>query len=109
LILQRQERPNEQIATGLPPEGAVFVPVAFSADVLIPGVSERFTERGLDDFRRPIVAASEQVPIDVQSNGCRGMAEPAADGDRVHAGGNQLTGVSVAQRMESDRWQLEFS
>jgi hypothetical protein len=58
LIFQQQERPSEPIATGLPPEGAGFVPVAFSSDVL---VGERFTEGDLDYFRRSIVAASEQV------------------------------------------------
>jgi hypothetical protein len=66
----------------------VFVPVAFSSDVLISDVSERFTKRGFDYFRCSIVTASEQVPIDVQSNGRGGMAEPVADGDRVHTGGN---------------------
>ena len=87
----------------------MFVPVAFSSDVLIPDVGERFTEGGLNDFRRSIVAASEQVPIDVQSNGRGGMAEPAADGDRIHAGGNQLTGVSMTQRVQTYCRQLEFS
>jgi len=36
------------------------------------------------------------------------MAEPAADGDHVHAGGNQLAGVGVTQRVQTYRRQLEF-
>ena len=105
LILQQQQWPKEPIATGLPPEGAGFVPVAFSADVLI---GERLAKGGFDYFRRSIVAASEQVAIDVQGDGRGSMAEPAADGDHVHAGGNQLAGVGVAQRVQTYRRQFEF-
>ena len=55
-------------------------------------------------------ARSSLLPnrCDVQGNGCGSMAEPAADGDHVHAGGNQLAGVGVAQRVQTYRRQFEF-
>jgi hypothetical protein len=69
---------------------------------------ERLAESGFDDLRRPVVAVTEQVPIHVESNGGGGMAQPPADGNRVHAGSNELARMRVPEGMQTDCRQLEF-
>ena len=81
------------------------MPAVFSPDVLI---SERFTESGFDDFRRAVVTVFEKVTVDTEGDDRGGVAEAAADGDRVHTGGDQLAGVGVAESVQTYRRQLEF-
>jgi hypothetical protein len=81
------------------------VPAVFSPDVLI---SERFTESGFDDFRRAVVTVFEKVTVDTEGDGGGGMAKPPADGNRVHASGNQLARMGVAESVQAYCRQLEF-
>ena len=69
---------------------------------------ESFAKGGFDYLRSPVVAVFEQVSIHAEGDDRGGVAEAAADGDRVHTGGDQLAGVGVAESVQTYRRQLEF-
>ena len=64
-----------------------------SSSVLI---GERSAKSRLYYLSCPVVAVTEQMPIHVERNGWRSVAEPATDRNRVHAGSDQLAGMGVA-------------
>src|SRR5262249_31312171 len=76
-----------------------------SSSVLI---GEHFTESRLDYLRRPVVTVREQMPIDIESDGGGGVAEPTANRNRVHASGDELARMGVAERGQAYRRQLVF-
>ena len=73
-------------ATGLPPEIAPNC----SHSVRI------FGKRRLHDLRRPCVVVREQVAVYTQGNGRGSVAQAAADGQDIYAGGDDLRHVRMA-------------
>lgn len=63
---------------------------------------------GLNHLGGTIIGIGEQVAVNTESDCRRPVPQSPADGEQVEAGGNQLAGVSMAERMEADARQPQL-